>query len=59
MKSRHLLRPLDATNEAQKKCATWLALCVDDGASKDTLDELEKLWWKHHDRLGNLAQRND
>ena len=54
-----VLRPLNATNAAQNRCAMWLAFCVDDGASKDTLDELENLWWKHHDRLGNLKQHND
>ena len=52
------LRPSNVTSEAQKRCAKWLALWADDGASKESLDDLENFWWKHHDRLGNLKQHN-
>ncbi len=43
------------TTAALKKCAEWLAFCLSIGWSRDQLDALEALWWKHHDRFGRLC----
>lgn len=37
------------SEEAIKKCAEWLAYCLSIGWKKELLNELEKIWWKHHD----------
>ncbi len=42
------------TQKAIKKCGEWLAYCLSIGWKKSQLDELEKLWWKHHDHNGKL-----
>lgn len=39
-----------------RKCAEWLAYCLEIGFSKEQLDELESIWWKHKDGYGNLKQ---
>lgn len=44
----------EPTRNARKRCAEWLALCVRVGWDKSKLDALERLWWEHHDRNGNL-----
>lgn len=31
-----------------KKCAEWLAWCLENGWPKESLDVLEALWWKYH-----------
>lgn len=41
---------------ATKKCAEWLATCLDLGWSRSSLDQLEWIWWKYHDRFGNLRK---
>jgi len=35
-------------------CAHWLVYCLSIGWQRDQLDMLEALWWKYHDRNGNL-----
>jgi hypothetical protein len=42
------------TPKAIQKCAEWLAYCLSIGWIKTDLDRLEYLWWKHHDRFGQL-----
>jgi hypothetical protein len=46
----------ERTRQAIKACAEWLSYCISIGWSKSKLDELEKLWWKHHDPEGNLKE---
>ncbi len=41
---------------AYKKCAKWLAYCLDIGWDKSSIDGLEKLWWEHHDHNGNFVK---
>lgn len=41
-------------NQNIKKCAEWLAFCLDIGFTKEQLPELEKLWYKYRDENGNL-----
>ena len=42
------------TLRARVACAHWLAACLKLGWSKASLDALEEIWWKHHDRTGQL-----
>lgn len=42
------------TTRALEMCAKWLSECLRLGWPKSALDDLEKLWWKHHDRYGRL-----
>jgi hypothetical protein len=42
------------TPKAIQKCAEWLAYCLSIGWKKRDLDRLERLWWEHHDRYGQL-----
>jgi hypothetical protein len=44
----------DRTRKGLKMCADWLLLCLSYGWGEEQLDELEKLWWEHHDGKGNL-----
>lgn len=37
-----------------KKCAEWLAYCLEIGWDKSQLDALEKLWMDNHDDNGNF-----
>lgn len=37
-----------------KKCAEWLAYCLEIGYHKSQLDALEKLWMDNHDDNGNF-----
>ena len=50
-----VVRPSGLTTKAQKECCFWLTECLRLGWKKEQLDNLENLWWKYHDRLGNLA----
>lgn len=40
-------------NKKIKKCAEWLAYCLDIGWSKNDLDGLQELWMANHDDNGN------
>jgi|WetSurMetagenome_2_1015567.scaffolds.fasta_scaffold00103_11 hypothetical protein len=40
--------------KAIMNCAKWLSYCLKIGWNKKDIDELEKLWWKFHDEMGNL-----
>lgn len=42
--------------QAQLACAKWLAGCLEAGWAKSDLDELEHIWWRHHDEHGNLRR---
>ena len=42
------------TKTAVRRCAEWLAYCLEIGWNKADLDFLESLWWKYHDERGNL-----
>lgn len=42
------------TKRGSKKCAEWLAYCLETGWKKDQLDELEKIYWKWRDKNGEL-----
>jgi hypothetical protein len=44
------------TQKALVKCAYWLLYCLSIGWAKEELDELEKIWWRYHDRFGNLKK---
>ena len=37
-----------------KKCAEWLAYCLEIGWDKSQIDALEKLWMDNHDDNGNF-----
>lgn len=41
-------------NKKIKKCAEWLAYCLEIGWDKSQLDGLEKLWMDNHDEFGNF-----
>ena len=41
-----------------KRCAEWLDYCLEIGWDKSQIDELEALWWKHHDEHGNVVRGN-
>lgn len=47
------------TLKAQKKCIEWLIYCLKMGWSEDQLDDLEIIWWRFHDKHGNLVPPND
>jgi hypothetical protein len=55
--SENTYRPPDVTWTAQRKCAVWLQSCLLHGWKVEHLDRLESLWWKYHDRLGNLKEK--
>lgn len=42
------------TQRALHQCAVWLAECLKIGWSRDQLDGLEAIWWRHHDDQGRL-----
>jgi hypothetical protein len=42
------------TPRALRACTEWLCKCLELGWPKSSLDDLEKLWWKWHDRYGKL-----
>ena len=44
------------TKRGSKKCAEWLAYCLETGWKKEQLDELEKVYWKWRDK--NTCPRN-
>lgn len=43
-------------NRGVRMCAEWLVYCLSIGWRHDDLDDLEKLWWRHHDLNGNVRQ---
>lgn len=43
------------TSKARMACAKWLADCVSNGWEREQLDELERIWWLHHDDMGKLT----
>lgn len=45
---------MDKERRAIKKCAEWLAYCLEIGWSKEHLNALEKLWWEYHDKNGKV-----
>lgn len=45
------------TLRALRACAEWLCYCLSIGWRKDELDELERLWWRYHDRHGKLTTK--
>lgn len=46
---------LEPSLKAKRQCAEWLKTCLDLGWPKSALDDLERLWWKHHDERGRLV----
>ena len=40
-------------NKKIKKCAEWLAYCLEIGWSKNDIDGLQELWMANHDDNGN------
>lgn len=42
------------TLRALQACANWLVYCLSIGWYKASLDGLEDLWWKYHDRCGEF-----
>ena len=47
---------MERTRKAIEACGRWLAFCRADGWPADSLDDLEAIWWRHHDERGNLIQ---
>jgi hypothetical protein len=47
----------EPTTKGLRLCAEWLAYCLKIGWKKEHLDDLAKLWWKHHDSNGKLKER--
>lgn len=46
--------PDNATHDAVRACAYWLAEARRIGWRQEDLDFLEYLWWQHHDERGRL-----
>lgn len=44
------------SGKAIMACGHWLAFCKSIGWQHSDLDELERIWWKHHDDNGNILQ---
>lgn len=42
--------------DAVKECAKWLAYCLSAGWRRSDLVDLESIWWRYHDKNGNLLQ---
>lgn len=47
----------DSTLKAKRLCAEWLASCVQIGWPKESLSDLEMIWWRYHDGYGRLKAR--
>lgn len=47
------------TQKALRQCAEWLSYCLRIGWPKSSLAELEALWWKYHNRRGDLVRPSD
>lgn len=47
---------MSRTSKAIRECAEWLSYCLKVGWKKEQLDELERIWWTHHDDYGNLTK---
>lgn len=45
------------TQLALEKCAEFLCHCLKIGWPKQSLDELEAIWWEFHDDFGNLLPK--
>jgi hypothetical protein len=42
------------SNLGIRRCAEWLAYCIEIGWGKRDLNALEEFWWKSRDKDGNL-----
>ncbi len=51
------MKPKGVSWAACMQCDSWLAACAAHGWNKAGLALLERLWWKHHDKDGNLKPR--
>lgn len=49
---------IEPTEKGIRKCAEWLATCRRLGWAYEDLDFLELLWWRYHDRHGDLIQES-
>jgi hypothetical protein len=45
-----LIKEGKMNRKAIRECAEWLSYCLKIGWTKGQLDELEKIWWKYHDK---------
>ncbi len=45
-------RPNDATHDGLRHCLKWLDACRELGWGESVMPELEKLFWKYHDKEG-------
>jgi hypothetical protein len=44
------------SRRALAACTKWLRYCIDIGWSRAEIDDLERIWWRHHDEHGNLLK---
>ncbi len=51
--------PSKPTQRAQLACANWLIKCLKFGWDKSCLDDLERIWWCHHDNFGRLRDTKE
>ncbi|MGM4891308.1 hypothetical protein [Tardiphaga sp. 839_C3_N1_4] len=40
--------------EARMACAKWLSQCLEIGWPRESLDDLEAIWWRYRDEHGEL-----
>lgn len=52
-------RPDGVSRKAQEECGRWLAECLRLGWGRGFLNQLENIWWQHHDKRGDLKTPND
>ena len=52
--NKNFIKPDGVTKRGSKKCAEWLAYCLETGWKKEQLDELEKIYWTWRDKNGEL-----
>ncbi len=45
---------MQPSQEGIYACARWLSYCLSIGWKHADLDELERMWWEHHDERGKL-----
>lgn len=48
--------PPNATSKAIRDCAYWMTACLDFGWPKESLDDMQSLWWKYHNEKGELIK---
>lgn len=48
--------PTQPTQRAARDCANWLRACLQLGWRRESLADLEEIWWTHHDYLGRLCR---